>query len=256
MTPRDRYVHWSEGLVSIIIPVLELKRRRRLRHPLAARRNVGDLLGDLEASVGVEIEVIVVCNSRERELVELVTGHERVDRYCLNSVNAGVARSWNIGAMLAEGEFLCFINDDVELSPGSVAGLKKAMDDDASVGQAGPRGALWPGVEPGPYVGEETAEKADAISGYCFMTRRSIFDQVGGFDVSFTPAGCEEIDYSFAVNAVGYDCLVVPGLGIEHHGALGVSSRDGRIGFLGHEVITSQLAGRNMDILKRKWSRP
>lgn len=251
----DRFPHWRAGLVSVIIPVLELKRPLRLRNPLATRRGLADLLDDLEESKGADIEIIVVCNSQDDDLVDLVATDSRIDKYCLNSDNVGVARGWNMGAMLAEGEYLCFINDDVALGSGGLAGLASAMKDNPSVGQAGPRGAMWPGLKPGPYVGEDKPELADAISGFCFITRRQVFDFTGGFDVSFTPAGCEEIDYSFAVRAAGYSCLVVPGLDIVHHGHAGVSSRETVIRYLGSEAGTTELAARNLDIFQKKWGR-
>ena len=246
--------HWTPGLVSIIVPVLGLTRPRLLRHPLSPRRVILDLLDDVEANVSQESEVIVVCNSRDQEVMRRIEAEPRITRYCLNSENVGVSRAWNIGAMLAEGEFLCFVNDDVQVGPGSIETLSEVLAADPTAGQAGPRGAMWPGVEPGEFVGLSEIEEADAISGFMFMTRRSVFDEVGGFDVAFTPAGGEEIDYSFAVKRAGYRCLVVPGLDIVHHGQAGVSSRDTTISFLGREAATADLAKRNMGILRLKWS--
>ncbi|MHB1381483.1 MAG: glycosyltransferase family 2 protein [Thermoleophilia bacterium] len=252
---QGRYPHWQQGLVSIIIPVLELKRSRRLRYPLAIRRNIADLLSDLEKITDVDLEIIVICNSRDEELVRLVTTDSRIDKYCLNSVNVGVARSWNMGAMMAEGEFLCFSNDDVEVGPGSIESLSRVISENQAIGQVGPQGAMWPGLAPGEYVGLEVMEAADAISGYFFITRRTAFDEAGGFDVAFTPAGAEEIDYSFNIRSMGYTCMVVPGLAISHHGKSGVSSRNTKIAFLGKESTTVELNERNMRILKSKWIR-
>jgi GT2 family glycosyltransferase len=85
------------------------------------------------------------------------------------------------------------------------------------------------------------------------MVRRSAFDKVGGFDVAYTPAGCEEIDFSFALRQAGYKCLAVPHLDVNHHGLLGVSSRDIDIEFLSSTIKTGELDVRNRAILKNKW---
>jgi len=254
MDGQERYHHWQEGLVSIIVPVLELKRKRRLRYPLAPRRNISDLLEDLVKTEGVETEVIVVCNSREDDLVGLIAADSRVDKYCLNSVNAGVARSWNMGAMMAEGEFLCFLNDDVAIKHDSIAILRDALTARDDIGQVGPEGALWTDLEPGRYVGQEDMEEADAISGYAFMVKRPVFDQAGGFDVTYTPAGVEEIDFSFSVREAGYKCLVVPRSGITHHGTSGVSSMDTTIDYFNSSIGTFELSKRNRAIFRKKWS--
>lgn len=252
---RDIHNHWRKGLVSIVIPVLGLTRPRNWRRPLSKGRGLAELLDDIDTNVAIEHEVIIVCNSwDESPLVETITRDERVDKFCLNSVNVGVARAWNMGAMLAEGEFLCYSNDDVEIGPGSIEALVDVLADDRSVGQAGPRGAMWPDVSPGEYVGESEVEEADAISGFFFMTPRRVFDEVGGFDVAFTPVGCEEIDYSFAVRQSGYRCLVVPGLDIAHHGHAGVSSRKTDIPYLNDRIGTKELSERNLEILRNKWS--
>lgn len=253
---RYAHRHWIPGVVSIIVPVLSLSRPRHWRHPLKTPPNCLDLLDDIYDNVSIEFEVIIVCNSSDKTLTKAVATDPRVRRYCFNSENVGVSRSWNMGAMMAEGEYLCFVNDDVEIGPGSIEALVDVFSRHDAVGQAGPKGAVWPRARPGRYVGQSQIEEADAISGFMFMTTRKTFDEVAGFDVSFTPAGCEEIDYSFAVRHAGYKCLVVPGLDVIHHGESGVSSREAKIEFLGRDISTSELAYRNMGLFQKKWGGP
>jgi GT2 family glycosyltransferase len=158
-----------------------------------------------------------------------------------------------MGTMLAEGEFLCFINDDVELSVDSLAKQVPLIDENPEIGMVGPRGAMWPALEPGTYAGENTITDVDAISGFMFITRRSIFDAIGGFDVAFTPAGCEEIDFAFAVRHAGFRCTVVPETNVIHHSSGGVSSRDMEIDYLGKRISTSDLAKKNLRLFQEKW---
>jgi GT2 family glycosyltransferase len=240
-------------LISFIIPVLYLRRPKNKKRLFMPRYAIGEVLRDLHENVTVDHEVIVVCNSREPELVEFITSHEHVDKYCLNSVNVGVARAWNMGVELSEGQALCFVNDDVEIGSGSVDRLVDALMQSDEVGQVGPRGARWQGAEHERYVGETQIEEADAISGFFFMIKSDVFRQVGGFDIAYTPAGFEEIDMSFKIRQIGKKCLVVPNLPITHHHHHGVSAYNTTIQYLSTSIDTRTLHERNKTYFMRKW---
>jgi GT2 family glycosyltransferase len=242
----------NDPKVSFIIPVLHLKRPVNPSRFFVPRSTVREALRDLERNVTLPCEVIVVCNSRDAELVELVTTHPRVDKYCLNSANAGVARAWNMGAQLAEGRTLCFVNDDVTIGPGAIEALAEVLERE-DVGEVGPRGARWNNGAHDRYVGLTQVEEADAISGFLFMIKASVYRQVGGFDVEYTPAGFEEIDMSYAIQRLGKKCLVVPGLDVKHAHHHGVSAYRSDIGYFDKTVDTETLHERNKAYFMKKW---
>lgn len=239
--------------ISFIIPVLHLKRPLNKSRFFMPRYTLPDVLRDLHDNVTLSHEVIVVCNGQDKELVDFVAAHPHIDKYCLNSVNVGVARSWNMGAEMAEGEALCFVNDDVEIGKGGAEGLFEVLHSSPEIGQVGPMGARWSGAEHVRYVGESEVEEADAISGFLFMLREPVFRRVGGFDPAYSPAGFEEIDMSFALRRMGWKCLVVPSLGIKHHHYHGVSSYRSRVSYLGKEIDTEELHLRNKAYFSKKW---
>lgn len=244
----------ENALLSIIIPVLHLKRPLNKARFFMPRYTLPDVLRDIHENVTLPHEVIVVCNSQDKELVDFVTTHPHIDKYCLNSVNVGVARSWNMAVEMAEGDALCFVNDDVEVGKGGIEGLFKILMGNNDVGQVGPMGALWHGAEHHRFVGEETIEEADAISGFLFMIREKAFRDVGGFDTAYSPAGFEEIDMSFALRKKGWRVLVVPGLDIKHHHYHGVSSYRSLVSYLGKEIDTETLHQRNKAYFIEKWA--
>lgn len=247
----DGYI--TKGLVSVIVPVLELNRPWTLKHRLSLPRSLPDLLSDLQKNAGVPCEVIVVCNSREKHVRNYLLENPIITKFCLNSVNVGVSRSWNMGAMLAEGEFLCFINDDVELKEGVIRSLRDVITADPSIGEVGPQGGKFVGYTPGPRVGLEQLEDADEISGFLFMVRRNVYDIVGGFDVRFTPASYEEIDFSYRVRLNGFRCVVVPKLAVKHHNQGGVSVQNKMVHYLNKRITRGDLNRRNIEIFKKKW---
>jgi GT2 family glycosyltransferase len=244
----------SAPKVSVIIPTLHLARPKNAKYFMFQRYTLEQVLSDLQQNVKLPREVIVVCNGQDPELVELVKSHQGVDKSCLNSVNVGVSRAWNMGAMLAEGEALCFLNDDVHVGPGAIEELYETLSSDSAIVQVGPKGANWRGAEHERFVGETCIEDADAISGFMFMIRTSAFTDVGGFDTAYSPAGFEEIDMSFMLRRRGGRCVVVPGLDVKHYERHGVSASTGTIGYLGKSIGTRELHNRNKEYFMRKWN--
>jgi len=243
-------------LVSIIVPVLRLQRnlRDRARHLFRPARDLRDLVADLERNVTVPYELVVVCNNpHEPELVEFIRSSRGIHKYCVNSTNVGVPRAWNMGAMLAEGEYLCYSNDDVEVGPGAVETLVQVLKENDDVGEVGPKGGRWEADGSGERLGLKKIEEVDEVSGFFFVLKRKVFDEVGGFDVAYTPALFEEIDMSFRVRSLGYRCFVVPHLNIRHHPRYGISDNDEPISFLNRTISKRELQERNKKIFAEKW---
>jgi GT2 family glycosyltransferase len=177
----------------------------------------------------------------------------KIDKYCLNSLNVGVARAWNMGAELSEGKYLCFINDDVRIGKRSVETLVMHLDENSNVAQVGPKGSNWRNGEHFEFVETDGPELADVISGFMFMVRADIYWSVGGFDVSYTPAGYEEIDFSFNIRKFGFQNVVIPGLNINHNEHHGVSSFSTNIKFFNQQISTIELHERNREYFLGKW---
>ena len=239
--------------ISFIIPVLHLQRPLNKRRFFMPRSTIRELLVDIEKNVNLNFEVIVICNSMDPELVAFVTNHKSISKYVLNSVNPGVARSWNIGAEMAEGEYLCYVSDDVRIGPGSIEALSTVLDSESHVGEVGPKGDLYLNGRPDRYVGLENPEYSDVISGFLFLVRTKAYFQVGGFDIAYSPAGCEEVDFSFSLRKYGWKCKVIPNLEITHNEYHGVSAHRTEINYLNSKVDTWELHKRNTAYFLAKW---
>lgn len=254
-----------EDLVSIIIPVLHFSkplnfkslvvRPKTIKHSLFYRpRGIKDLIKDVVNNVTLNYEIIVVCNSeKDEKLVKFITSNRHIHKYCVNSANVGVPRSWNMGAMMAEGQYLCYINDDVEIGKGCLETLFQVLKENDNVGQVGPEGGKFIGCQKGPRVGLDKTEEADEIGGHLFILKRKVFDLVGGFDIAYTPASYEETDMSFKIRSKGYKCLVIPHLHAIHHNYRGVSYLYTEIHYFNKVINTTKLAERNAKIFIGKW---
>ena len=238
---------------SFIIPVLHLKRPLNKARFFMPRYTLPDVLRDLRKNVSLPHEVIVVCNGQDQELVDFVSSHSSIDKYCLNSVNVGVARSWNMGAEMAEGDILCYLNDDVEVGSNSIERLCSLFDD-AQVSEVGPAGSYWENLRHHSFAVGEHPVEVDVVSGFCFLVRVATFRQLGGFDVEFSPAGYEEIDFSFRIRQAGLKCVVYPRVDIKHFHHHGVSSQKVDIAYLHKTVDTVALNDRNTTYFRKKWA--
>ena len=140
----------------------------------------------------------------------------------LNDNNAGYAISNNAGARMAEGDVLCFLNNDLALTENwfkplvdSLAGI-----DDIGVvgniqlgratGMIDHAGVVFDMVgRPDHYLkgrrlatarGEGRFSKA--VTSACCMIRRDLFLSVDGFDESFRN-GCEDVDLCLRLGQMG-----------------------------------------------------
>ncbi|MFM1986757.1 MAG: hypothetical protein RIS18_974 [Actinomycetota bacterium] len=243
----------SHPKISFIIPVLYLQRPLNKKRFFMPRSTIKEVLEDIAKNVTTSYEVIVICNSTEDKLVNFIKKNRSVTKYVLNSTNPGVARSWNMGAEMAQGKYLCFVNDDVRIGSNAIEQLEEALNKNLDVGEVGPRGDIYENGKSKKFVGIEKPEFADVISGYLFMVRTSTYFKVGGFDVFYTPAGYEEVDFSFAIRKIGQKCLVLPKLEIVHNEYHGVSSFRSSISYFETSIDTEALHNRNKKYFFEKW---
>jgi len=239
--------------VSFIIPVLHLKRPLNKARFFMPRYTLPDVLRDLRENVSLPHEVIVVCNGQDQELAQFVATHPHITKYCLNSVNVGVARSWNMGAEMAEGDVFCYLNDDVSVGKQSIETLCELLLD-PKVGEVGPAGSYWENLQHHSFVEGKTPVESDVVSGFCFLVRSTTFRQLGGFDIDFSPASFEETDFSFRIRQAGLKCLVHPGVDIKHFHHHGVSAHKVDIAYLNKTIDTLTLCDRNTAYFKKKWA--
>ena len=240
-------------LISIIIPVLNLSRPINPKRFFMPRQTIKDTLADIQKNVRIPHEIIIVCNGDDPELKQFVMSHPQVTRYCINSENVGVARSWNMGAQLADSEVLCYLNDDVSIGVGALESLYEQLLADPKIGEIGPSGSFWRDCAHYEYAEGDKPVDVDAVLGFCFLLRASTLHELGGFDVNYSPAGCEEIDMSYRIRAAGLRCVVDTQAPIKHFHHHGVSAYKVDIQYLGKTIDTLTLHERNTAYFRKKW---
>ena len=148
----------------------------------------------------------------------------------------GFARACNIGAMHARCEYLIFMNQDLLINettipaarraivnhPDSVLGARLYEPEGRTLQHMGglvlpngltehvARGELDSSLPSTPVI------RCDYVTGAFLLVPRRLFDDLGGFDVRFSPAYFEETDFCFRAAVWDHASLVIPGITARH----------------------------------------
>ena len=157
---------------------------------------------------------------------------------CLrNPERLGFITSCNRAAELARGQFLLFLNNDVQVTEGWLSALLATFTDEMRVGAVGPQIIFPDGrlQEAGALLGADGTSKligvfddpnlerfnylreVDYCSGVCLMVRVDEFRALGGFDPRLAPAYCEDADLCLRLRQRGLRILYNPASKIVHY---------------------------------------
>ena len=145
----------------------------------------------------------------------------------------------NLGARAASGDYLLFLNDDIEVRENTwLHGLLEHAQR-PEVGVVGPQ-LLYPdgrvqhagmflarhaarhafrfyrADEPGPFGLALTQREVISVTGACMMMRRAVFDELGGFDERHAVIN-NDLDFNLRVRAAGHRVVFTPAVSLVHH---------------------------------------
>ena len=170
---------------------------------------------------------------RTRELLSGVPGLV----YRRNVTNLHFLRNCNVAATAARGQFLLLLNNDVQVTEGWLPPLLEAFHADPRCGAAGPR-ILYPSghlQEAGVRIEPDASatmlglndnpalarygfnRRVDYCSGAALMFRRTIWEELGGFDESLAPAYCEDMEICLRLRDAGREIWYVASSTVVHH---------------------------------------
>ncbi len=209
---------------------------------------VESLLGKTRLPAGVKLELIVANNGSSQPdtlayFAELeARGHKVLD------APGAFNFSWinNLAAAQAQGEFLLFLNNDIEIvEPDWLEAMLEPMAwDDVGVvgakllypdigllqhagviigfnGIAAHDHQFYPEYEhghlaPGHHHALLAVRECTAVTAACMLVRREAFDKMGGFDADLQ-VGFGDTDLCLRLHEAGYLCLFTPYARLIHH---------------------------------------
>lgn len=215
--------------------------------------NVRELLRCCLASVdagrgALALEVIVVDAASHDGSAAMVAAEFPWVRLLARSDNVGFPRGNNLGMALANGRYLLLLNPDTEMVGDTLTTLVAYLDAQPQVGMVGPQllnsdgsvqssrrrfpslaTAFFESTWLQPYappslladfyvqdVADGETAVVDWLMGACMLTRRTLFEQVGGMDEAYFMYS-EELDWCYRIKAAGWQVVYLPTAQVVHH---------------------------------------
>lgn len=212
----------------------------------------------IDNTTDVSYEVILAddVSSDETKEAERYVVNLRVSR---NVKNLGFVRNCNEAAKLCRGQYILFLNNDTSVQSGWLMPLVKLLEEDASIGMVGSKlvygngklqeagGIFWKDASAWNYghcdkIGKPDynyVKEVDYISGASIMIRKSLWEQIGGFDERYVPAYCEDSDLAFEVRKAGYKVVYQPKSVVVHFEGIS-NGKDLKKGVKKYQVVNAQ----------------
>jgi N-acetylglucosaminyl-diphospho-decaprenol L-rhamnosyltransferase len=191
----------------------------------------------------VAVEVIVVDNGSTDGSGEMVASDFAAIKLIANPDNRGFAAANNQGITVAKGRYICLLNSDTAVEPGSLRSLLDFADANPEAGILGPQllnpdGSLQPSGGHFPTPLSTVAELlgldrltgrprygtrrnysqpalVDEVSGAALLIRATLLRELGGLDESFA-WGYEDVDLCRRAKAAGWSTYYVPAARVRH----------------------------------------
>lgn len=260
-----------QPVVSIIIPIYgQCDYTLRCLHSIANNTPF----------IAFEIIIINDCSpDNSAEILQQIAGIQLIS----NAQNQGFIRSCNIGAKVAKGEYVYFLNNDTEVTPHWLDELVRTFKNLPGTGFVGSKliypdgqlqeagGIIWQdgsawnfGRYQDPLLPEfNYAREVDYCSGASIMLPKTLFDELGGFDEHYLPAYCEDSDLALKVRDHGYRVIYQPLSVVIHYEGI-TSGTDVTQGTKSYQIENSkklfqrwqerlkrhQVSGKNVDNAK------
>ena len=246
----------------------EDKPSRRASSPIARRPTHWELKPILNTSAEPQVSVIVVKHGHGDELVQCLASLSRDPPRAAMEVivvepglsapetsysgarpagrspngvvdEASVLAARIFGAKAAKGSYLFFLDDMIEVSPGSIDAFVDLLDARPEIGMAGPKvllpdrrmaeagqvlwqdGSRWqPGCHDDPTrPAYAYGRLVDAVGPDGLFIRRSLFRDLAGFDAAFNSAAYSAADLAFQVRGCNRQVAYEPHAVIRHRAA-------------------------------------
>ncbi len=169
----------------------------------------------------------------------------------------------NFAVEQTDAPWLLFLNNDTEVIDSGWLTLMAEQIQQPEVGAVGPRllypdntvqhagivvgvGGIaghafcgFPAESPGVSRQLQTTRNYSAVTGACLLTRRDVFNEIGGFDEKQLPVTFSDVDLCLKMGQAGYRVVYVPFATLYHH-----------------ESATRQLVAepRETDVMKERWA--
>ena len=186
------------------------------------------ILSVQKAIENIDAEIIIIDNDSKDDSCEMVKTHFPSITLVENKENVGFSKANNQAVAIAKGEFLCILNPDTAVAEDTFIKAIKYYESAVNIGALGVylmdgTGHFLPESKrnlPTPkvsllkltgfnkkyyasHLSETSKGEAEVLVGAFMLLKRSIYEEVGGFDEDYFMYG-EDIDLSYKITKAGY----------------------------------------------------
>ncbi len=211
---------------------------------------IEDCLATVQTSLeNVGSEILVVDNGSSDGAVELIESRYSNIQLIKNKSNLGFAKAVNQGIENSCGEYILLLNQDTRIIEDAIVKLAERMESDSNIGTIGPKyigfdGKLQKACRAFPkyrdliftflglsklfpkskifsswkmgWFDHLQEAEVDQPMGAALMVKRSVLNEIGGFDEQFR-IFFNDVDFCRRVKKAGYINLYYPSAVIEHY---------------------------------------
>jgi GT2 family glycosyltransferase len=183
----------------------------------------------------VQMEIIIVDNNSTDLTIDLLK-KVKVTRVIYHPENRRYLEACNQAMEFVSTPYILFLNNDTEISRGSISTALKMMIENDEYGAVGAKLILPDGTlqEAGNIIWRDGScdgygrgdspdlleynfrRIVDYCSGAFLLTRTELIKKYGGFDPLFAPAYYEETDYCLWIQAQGFHVIYDPNVVVRH----------------------------------------
>ncbi len=212
------FAKFDKPLVSIVVPV-----HNQWKYTYSC------LLSLLNECDPIPYEVIVADDLSTDETTNIFDYVENI-KVSRNQENLGFLKNCNKAALLALGKYIVFLNNDTIVRKDWLKHLVELMEKDGTTGLVGSKiiypdgklqeagGIIWKDGSASNYGRSDDPDKpeynyvkeVDYISGASIMVRKELWEAIGGFDETFSPAYYEDTDLAVEIRRRGYKVMLHP----------------------------------------------
>jgi len=247
------FKHSPKPLVSIVIPIFG-----QIEFTIRCLESISKNLPRCT------FEIIVVDDASKDKSLEILKFIKGLSIY-KNVSNRGFIYSCNLGAKKARGDYLYFLNNDTHVTEGWLDSLVQTFNDFPGTGLVGSKlvypngklqeagGIIWKdgsasnfgrGRDPNLPI-FNYAREVDYCSGASILVPNLIFNDLGGFDIDYSPSYCEDSDLCLKIRHKGMRVIYQPLSRVIHYEGI-TSGADISQGIKSYQVI-------NMKKQLKKW---
>lgn len=212
------FTWWKEPEVSIVIPVYN-----QFEYTYNCLKSILSNSGEITYEV-------IIADDNSTDITTQITEIVKNIKVITNQENLRFLKNCNHAAKAARGKYIFFLNNDTQVQPNWLQPLVDLMEHDLKIGLVGSKlvyadgrlqeagGILWKDGSAWNYGNRSNPEdpeynyvkEVDYISGAAILIRKTLWEEIGGFDERFAPAYYEDTDLAFEVRKKGFKVVYQP----------------------------------------------